>query len=224
MSSKLDLLTKLLIDRADEVVILHQDKIHCGCGEGFEDFSDIENHLVQSHEKLSNSSCTSQPLRRRRSRLVDILKSVVSKLSEAESCLVEKQLKIQGLPEKSYAVCLDEEAINGGEIRGLDCHECSASCWSFKTLKDHYMRQHPGTWACAETCSQVSRVLFTKPLKEHRLPKGWSYHYYCPLPSCKYHLSQNKSFPSYSLLKQHYSKMHAHRSKICGKCNAGKFL
>merc|ERR1739848_213494 len=82
------------------------------------------------------------------------------------------------------------------------------------------MRQHPGTWACAETCSQVSRVLFTKPLKEHRLPKGWSYHYYCPLPSCKYHLSQNKSFPSYSLLKQHYSKMHAHRSKICGKCNA----
>ena len=141
-------------------------------------------------------------------------------------------------PQKTFAVCLDEDQIvGGGQIREAFCNICSASCYSFKTLKDHYLRQHPGTWASAATCRSVDRILFTKPSKEClKVPPGWGYQYYCPLPGCKYHVSQHqsgvttpgsisssvKSFPSYSLLKQHYSKMHAHRSKICERCGSGK--
>ena len=141
-------------------------------------------------------------------------------------------------PQKTFAVCLDEDQIvGGGQIREAFCNICSASCYSFKTLKDHYLRQHPGTWASAATCRSVDRILFTKPSKEClKVPPGWGYQYYCLLPGCKYHVSQHqsgvdtpgiisssvKSFPSYSLLKQHYSKMHAHRSQICERCGSGK--
>jgi len=154
-------------------------------------------------------------------------------MGDQEQNLSEQQLKIE-VPQKTFAVCLDEDQIVGsGQIREAFCNICSASCYSFKTLKDHYLRQHPGTWASAATCHSVDRILFTKPSKEClKVPPGWGYQYYCPLPGCKYHVSQHqsgvysgcntvKSFPSYSLLKQHYSKMHAHRSEICERCGSG---
>ena len=96
MSNKLALLKNLLIDR-DEVVILHQGKAHCGCGEAFDEFSDIENHLVQKHEKLSSSS------RHRRS-LGDILKCVVVNQLSAQRpppSLAEQQLEVK-VPEKCW--------------------------------------------------------------------------------------------------------------------------
>ena len=115
--------------------------------------------------------------------------------------------------------------------------ECSVTCWSFKTLKNHFMRQHPGLWPSQEACRQIPRLLFTKPSKDHqnRLPKGWSYHFYCPIPGCKYHLNQHlqglgriveeepRWFSTRSLLKQHYSKIHAFKSEICPTCGIGKF-
>ena len=72
------------------------------------------------------------------------------------------------------------------------------------------------------------RIIFDKPTKE-RLPKGWCYMFYCPLPGCKYHISQHgrtqqgslKAFQSYTLLKQHFLKIHASKNKVCDQCNAG---
>ena len=226
MATKLALLQKLLIDR-EEVILLHQGKAHCSCGVGIEDYSDIENHLVHAHDKLSSNSS--------RKCLQVVLKDIINRLSDQEQNLSEQQLDIE-VPLRTFAVCLDEDLIvGGGQIREAFCNICSASCYSFKTLKDHYLRQHPGTWACAATCRSVDRILFTKPSREecHKVPPGWGYQYYCPLPGCKYHVSQFqsgvetgiisiKSFPSYSLLKQHYSKMHAHRSQICERCGSGK--
>jgi len=230
MASKLALLQKLLIDR-EEVILLHRGKAHCSCGVGIDDFSDIENHLVHAHDKLSSHSS--------RKCLQVVLKDTINRLSDKEDKnLSEQQLDIE-VPLKTFAVCLDEDLIaDGGRLREAFCHICSASCYSFKTLKDHYMRQHPQTWACPATCLNVDRILFTKPSKEQslKIPTGWGYQYYCPLPGCKYHVGQHqsgvlrgngrkdpvfKSFPSYSLLKQHYSKMHAHRSQICERCGSG---
>ena len=231
MASKLALLQKLLIDR-EEVILLHRGKAYCSCGVGIDDFSDIENHLVHAHDKLSSHSS--------RKCLQVVLKDTINRLSDQEDQnLSEQQLDIE-VPLKTFAVCLDEDLIaDGGRLREAFCHICSASCYSFKTLKDHYMRQHPQTWACPATCLNVDRILFTKPSKEQslKIPTGWGYQYYCPLPGCKYHVGQHqsgvlrgngrkdpvlKSFPSYSLLKQHYSKMHAHRSQICERCGSGK--
>ena len=218
-ATKLDLIQKLLLNR-DEAVILHQGKALCSCGDTFEDIFDIENHLVQVHEKLSDNS-TREPLK-------GILESVINSLE------VEKVNEIQldiALPPKSFAVCLDQEEIGSGHIESLNCSECSTPCFSFKTLKNHYLRQHPGLWPCQESCRQIPRILFTKPSKAHqnRLPKGWTYHFYCPIPGCKYHLSQHlegegRWFPSKALLRQHYSKIHAFKSKICQKCGTGKYL
>lgn len=215
MSNKLELLQKLLHDR-EEAIVLHRGRAYCSCGADFTDFSDIENHLVQSHDKLSSESS--------RKSLQDVLKDVVNKLSEPPSLLVssEQQLDID-LPPRTFAVCLDEDLIDGGSIRSINCHECAASCYSFKTLKDHYMRQHPGSWACAETCRNFERISFARPSKSQRAPQGLSFRYFCPLPGCKYHVANAKfSFPSYSLLKQHYSKMHASRDRKCPKCGTGK--
>ena len=235
MATKLALLQKLLIDR-EEVILLHRGKAHCSCGVGIEDFSDIENHLVHAHDKLSSDSS--------RKCLQVVLKDIINRLpsdQEHVTNLSEQQLDIE-IPLKTFAVCLDENLIGGGgQIRETLCNICSASCYSFKTLKDHYLRQHPGSWASAATCRRVDRILFTKPSKEClKSRQGLDFQYYCPLPGCKYHVGQHqncsdvkrsfssssadkavKSFPSYSLLKQHYSKMHAHRSHICERCESG---
>ena len=176
MASKLALLQKLLIDR-EEVILLHRGKAHCSCGVGIDDFSDIENHLVHAHDKLSSHSS--------RKCLQVVLKDTINRLSDQEDQnLSEQQLDIE-VPLKTFAVCLDEDLIgDGGRLREAFCHICSASCYSFKTLKDHYMRQHPQTWACPATCLNVDRILFTKPSKEQslKIPTGWGYQYYCPLP------------------------------------------
>ena len=219
-STKLDLLLKLLLNR-NEAVILHQGKVLCSCGDTFTDMSDIENHLVQDHEKLSETST--------RRTLQEVLQTVIT--SGANDQIRLEQFDT-ALEPKSFAVCLDEDQIGGGSLESINCPECSTVCWSFKTLKNHFIRQHPGLWPCQETCQQISRILFTKPSKDHqnRLPKGWSYHFYCPIPSCKYHLKQKKMgeearwFSTRSLLKQHYSKIHAFKSKICQTCGTGKFL
>ena len=229
MSAKLSLLQKLLIDR-EELVLLFAGQAFCSCGEGFADFGDIENHLVQSHEKLSKGCA--------RKSLHVILREAVNRLLSAPKQPGEEQQLDIKLPARMFAVCLDEDMIKGGgQVGQINCHECSAQCFSFKTLKDHYLRQHPGSWACAETCRNVDRILFDKPSSSlepssRKLPKSWSFHYYCPIPGCKYHVSQHhegassqspKSFSTYSLLRQHYSKMHAQRSHACPKCGAGKF-
>ena len=86
----------------------------------------------------------------------------------------------------------------------------------------------------------IVRLLFEKPSKEklRQVPKGWTYQFYCPLPGCKYHISQHvkttrthgeqhgattdfKAFPTYTLLRQHFQKIHANKSKICSGCNSG---
>ena len=180
MTTKLDLLQTLLQNR-NAVIIMYHGLALCSCGERFSDYSDIENHLVQKHEKLSEQEKVSS---RKSFSFSDVLKDVVinnsggglsSAVNEAE------QLDI-ALPPKSYAVCLDEKSIDGGRIENVNCEECSVTCWSFKTLKDHYLRQH-NSWVCQETCRQIPRILFSKPSREHqnRLPKGWRYHYYCPV-------------------------------------------
>ena len=199
----------------------------CSCGHRFSDYSDIENHLVQKHEKLSADQETSS---RKAFSFSDVLKDVINNVNEEATNI--GQLDI-ALPPKTFAVVLDEETIDGGRIENVNCDECSVTCWSFKTLKDHYLRQHPGLWTSKETCVKVPRIIFSKPNREHqnRLPKSWHYDFYCPIPGCKYHLNQHlqdtqeqpKTFRSAALLKQHYSKIHASKSKICPKCEAGKF-
>lgn len=225
MSSKLELLQELLSDR-DQVVVLYRGQAHCSCGEIFTDFCDIENHLVQRHEKLSPSRSTSSkslPLV-----LKDIVNSLSTSMLTAKSS--DQQLDIV-VPAGTLAVCLDEASIQGGLVSSMDCHLCFIQCYSFKTLKDHYLRQHPGTWACPETCRQVQNLTFQKPSSGDKSIKHKSLQYFCPLPACKYHVSQCqaqistlKAFSSYSQLKQHYSKMHASREKKCAKCGMGKKL
>ena len=87
MANKLELLQKLLIDR-EEVIMLHRGKAHCSCGVSIEDFSDIENHLVHAHDKLSSNSS--------RKCLQVVLKDIVNRLSDQEQQnLSEQQLDIE---------------------------------------------------------------------------------------------------------------------------------
>jgi len=144
-ASKLALLQKLLIDR-EQLIIFHQNSIICSCGKQFEDINDIENHLVQNHEKYTENYTS-------RKKIQDILQDFIEKINEEELSYQTELAQFHvKLPSKSIAVCLEEEAINGGQVCDVLCPECSASCWSFKTLKDHYLRQHPGLWPCKETC------------------------------------------------------------------------
>ena len=76
---------------------------------------------------------------------------------------VKYQIK---LPPKTIAICLDEEGINGDQneeqIRDIACPECTVNCLSFKTLKDHYLRQHPGLWPCQETLVGYVSMIYTR--------------------------------------------------------------
>jgi len=221
--AKLALLQKLLADR-QEAIILHNSQALCSCGVYFDDFSDIENHLVHKHEKMSKISS--------RKGLPIILKDIINRLSQQEEkgsrgLSLEQQLDIK-IPDKAIAISLDEDQIAGGQLQETHCHECSAMCLTFKSLKDHYLRQHPGTWASPETCHNIERMIFEKPGKNTKYPPSWKYLWYCPIPGCQYHVNQplsktkaRGSFHNYSELKQHYNKKHAHRSKICERCDAG---
>ena len=81
---------------------------------------------------------------------------------------VKYQIK---LPPKTIAICLDEDGINGDQnqneeqIRDIACPECTVNCLSFKTLKDHYLRQHPGLWPCQETLVGYVRMIYLRYLK-----------------------------------------------------------
>jgi hypothetical protein len=223
MTSKMSLLQRLLVDR-EEVIIFHHNWAYCSCGCRFDDITEAENHLVQKHEKLAIPSNKS---------LQRLLGDLLARLSSLpDTSVVTPSLSIN-VPDLVYAVCLDEDAIGGGQLREANCYECSATCWSFKTLQDHYLRQHPGMWVCNESC-QNSRLLFTMPSKHHmsQLAKNWTYRYYCPLPGCKYHVLQHshqhenssntdKFFLSKTSLKQHFSKAHAFKSRTCDECQAG---
>ena len=107
--TKLDLLQKLLLNR-NEAVILHQGLVLCSCGDRFADISDIENHLVQEHEKLSDK-CARKGLR-------DVLNTVINNVVNDEERPLQ-QLDIAIEP-KSFAVCLDEDEIDGGRIENFN--------------------------------------------------------------------------------------------------------
>ena len=109
--TKLDLLQKLLLNR-NEAVILHQDLVLCSCGDSFADISDIENHLVQEHEKLSDK-CARKGLR-------DVLNTVINNVvNDIEERPLLQQLDF-ALEPKSFAVCLNEDEIGGGRIENLN--------------------------------------------------------------------------------------------------------
>ena len=71
-ASKLSLLQKLLSDR-EQLVILHQNSFICSCGSVFEDLNDVENHLVQKHEKISKENA--------RKSVEDMLQDTIQNLS-----------------------------------------------------------------------------------------------------------------------------------------------
>ena len=75
-ASKLALLQKLLIDR-EQLIIFHQNSIICSCGKQFEDINDIENHLVQNHEKYNENYSS-------RKKIQDLLQDFVEKIAEQE--------------------------------------------------------------------------------------------------------------------------------------------
>lgn len=45
-----------------------------------------------------------------------------------------------------------------------------------------------------------------------------TFHYHCPVKHCQYGLGAKKHFSSFSLVKQHYVKVHAERKFPCSKC------
>ena len=76
-ASKLALLQKLLIDR-EQLIIFHQNSIFCSCGKQFEDINDIENHLVQNHEKFNENYDSS------RKKIQDLFQDFIEKIAEQE--------------------------------------------------------------------------------------------------------------------------------------------
>jgi len=106
------LLQKLLQNR-NEVIIMYHGLALCSCGERFSDYSDIENHLVQKHEKLSEEDKVSS---RKAFSFSDVLKDVINNGGGLSSSVNEAEQLDIALPPKSFAVCLDEESIDGGRI------------------------------------------------------------------------------------------------------------
>ena len=105
------LLQKLLSDR-NEVVVLHQSSVFCSCGAEFEDFSDVENHVVK-HPRV-------QVPRRRSRETANLILRVLTDLSERLDAVCapaeadESVLTKIDLPEKVCGITLEEEDLNAG--------------------------------------------------------------------------------------------------------------
>ncbi len=231
------LLQKLLVDRA-EVIVLSHKFAYCSCGDKFEDYSDAENHLVQYHEKRSHNE-KKNGSGSNKNNLADILSSLAETLREnadESKSAGDSSWSIQ-LPEKTMAVLLGEDEINGGQLQDVHCPECGDQFTSFDRLKVHYLKIHPEKWPRKEDNTD-NNLLFERPKVRSKLP-NWNYHYFCPLPGCKYNILENSKqdpekqryildgtssnyFTQYANLKQHYSKTHATKLFKCTSCDQGK--
>jgi hypothetical protein len=119
------------------------------------------------------------------------------------------------VPPRTHFVTLAEREIGGGALRNFSCPECkpndgNCAMSDFMELEFHYERWHGGIWR--EGSIRTKEMLSAKKKKE----KDWSYHFFCPLPGCKYNvLSHSKHFSDLKQLKQHYTKVHASRDMTC---------
>ena len=75
------LLQKLLSDRCDTTVIFYSNHMFCSCGQNYQDYSELENHLVVEHPRVSKVNIKTEEIH---NIITDILLKLKSRLQAVE--------------------------------------------------------------------------------------------------------------------------------------------
>eukprot|EP00095_Tigriopus_kingsejongensis_P002908 maker-scaffold336_size202805-snap-gene-1.38 protein:Tk02908 transcript:maker-scaffold336_size202805-snap-gene-1.38-mRNA-1 annotation:"hypothetical protein Phum_PHUM521410" len=210
------LLPKLSLDR-NECVLFHGGHIYCSCGVRFADVEDIENHYVR-HDLPSGPAQPSRP----------VAPVVVAQELAAMAQRILDHRWIQApplsrltVPPNLVYVLASEDQLDVTPMGAMACPACGEDCGNFSILEEHFRLFHREQWQPDLDHPTSQRIVQENPKIKR---KGFTYHYFCPIPKCKYHILQNDPqqptpLLSRKLLKQHYSKVHSKKDQCCPECD-----